>query len=138
MLRFEHRKDLSARRLARRGEKDPRGFALAPRLDDLVKAVELEALGDLEFFPHGRDLPERQDDRLFLGDMKDDPLFFDLQIAAEHFQVFEQAEREPAFILRGVDIGVETDEDREEKQERPEKERINKKFAHTVNMSEQG
>ena len=127
---------LPAKDLERGRKEYARGTALAAAFDDLVKAGELEALCDLELLSHGRDLPIGQDDRFFLCEMKDDPLFFELQIAAKDFEVFEQAERKVAFILRNVGVGVEIDEDREQEEQRPEKERINKKFAHTDNMSE--
>ncbi len=129
-------KNLSAEAHEERPDHDSDGFPLPSRLHDLVKTVELEALCHFESLAHGRHLFIGKNDCLFLGEMKDDPLLFDLQIAAEYFQEFEQAEREPTFIVPHVHISVEVDENRKEKQQCSDKCGINKKFAHTESMCE--
>lgn len=129
-------KNLCARRLQKRCNKHAGRFSLSARFDNLMKPIELEPLRDFEFFLHGHHLLIRQDERFFVGEMKDNSLFFYLQIAAEYLDEFEQTQSEPAFILGHVDVNVDIDEYRKEKEERSEKSRINKKFAHIRNMSE--
>lgn len=68
--------------------------------------------------------------------MKDDPLFFELQIAAEHLEKPIQTDGEPTFILCDVDVAVDVNEYRPKEEQHSEEERINKKFAHNRNMSE--
>ncbi len=77
-----------------------------------MKTVELKAFRNLKLLPHRRKLLIRKNDCLFFGDMKDDPLFFYLSIAAEYLEILEQTQREPAFILRYVDVDVEVDKNR--------------------------
>ena len=116
MQGVQYGEDLSAERHEERPDQDARRLPFPARLHDLVETVELESLCDLEFLPHGRHLLVGKDDCLFFGDVKDEPLLFNLQIPAEYLKKLKQAECEPTFIFPHVDIGIEVDEYRKEEQ----------------------
>lgn len=108
----------------------------AARLQQLMKAHQLKSLCDLKFLTRIRHLAVRQDDRFFLGKMKDNPLLPQLRITAEQPQEMIERQRKPAAVLPRVQIDIRIHKDGEQHEQRPEKERIHKKFAHIRNMGE--
>ena len=101
-----------------------------------MKAPWLKSLRDLKLLARRRHLRKRQNERLFLGKMKDDSLPPELCVSLQKAQPMIERERKPALIRCDVQIEVGIDEYRKEGKQRSEEERIHKKFAHIRNMSE--
>ncbi len=66
--------------------------------------------------------------------MKDKSVRMQLHIAAEHFQIFKKAQREPTSVFLYIDVRVHVYKYREQKKKYAEEKGINEKFAHTANM----
>lgn len=101
-----------------------------------MKAHQLKAFGDFKFFARIRHLAVRKDNSLFLGKMKYNPLPARLGIPTEHTKKMIERQRKPAAVFPRIQINIRVHKDGKQHEQRPEKERIYKKFAHIRNMGE--
>lgn len=101
-----------------------------------MKAHQLKSFGNFKFFSRIRHLAVRKDNSLFLGKMKYNPLPAQLGIPTEHTKKMIERQGKPAAVFPRIQINIRVHKDGKQHEQRPEEERIHKKFAHIRNMGE--